>query len=109
MEGLLLFDIWVGDIELTTAVLLFSVVVLIPLQLLLCFKGKNGAVRLLPVTVLGLFTLLFLYLSVTARGWDGLGYMVLAIFGGIMLLACGVGWGIWAIIRRKERKKDFHG
>lgn len=47
-----MFDVWMGDIELTTAVLIFSVVVLLPIQLLLCFRVKSKAIRLLPVVLL---------------------------------------------------------
>ena len=44
-----MFDIWMGDIELTTFVLIFSIIVLLPVQLLLCFKVKNKVICLLPV------------------------------------------------------------
>ncbi len=98
-----MFDIWVGDIELTTLTLIFSLVVLLPVQLLLCFKIKSVAVRLLPVILLFIPALYFLVLSVTAAGWDSLGYLFLAIFAGFMMFVCGVGWMIWGITNRKKR------
>ena len=44
-----MFDIWIGDIELTTLVLIVSVIVILPLQVLLCFKARSLFVRLVPV------------------------------------------------------------
>lgn len=98
-----MFDVWMGDIELTTVVLIFSIVVLLSIQLLLCFKVKSRAIRLLPVIVLSILTIIFIVMSVAITGWDGLGYIFLAVFAGFMLLMCGVGWGIWAIIKHKKR------
>ena len=100
-----MFDVWMGDIELTTAVLIFSIVVLLPNQLFLCFKVKSRAIRLLPVILLSIPTIIFTVMSVAITGWDGLGYIFLAIFTGFMLLMCGVGWGIWAISKLIKKKK----
>ena len=94
-----MFDVWMGDLEFTTVILLFSVVVLLPVQLLLCFKAKRIAIRLLPVIVLTILTIIFTVMSIAITGWKGLGYILLAIFTGFMLLMCGIGWGIWAITR----------
>ena len=100
-----MFDVWMGDIELTTAVLIFSIVLLLPIQHLLCFKVKSIAIRLLPVILLSIPTIIFTVMSVAITGWDGLGYIFLAIFTGFMLLMCGVGWGIWAISKLIKKKK----
>ena len=101
-----MFDIWMGDIELTTAVLVFSIIVLLPIQLLLCFRIKSKVIRLLPIILLSIPTLIFIFMSTTTQGWDGLGYVFLAIFTGFMTLACGVAWGIWAIIKHKQKSTD---
>ena len=101
-----MFDVWMGDIELTTAVLIFSIVVLLPIQILLCFKVKSRAIRLLPVILLSIPTIIFVMMSVVITGWDGLGYIFLAIFTGFMLLMCGVGWGIWAITKSVKKRKN---
>ena len=100
-----MFDVWMGDIELTTAVLIFSLIVLLPIQLLLCFKVKSKAIRLLPIILLSIPTLIFIVMSTTTQGWDGLGYIFLAFFTGFMMLICGVGWGIWAISKLIKKKK----
>ena len=77
----------------------------LPVQLLLCFKAKSKAIRLLPVMVLSIATIIFAVMSVAITGWDGLGYVFLAIFTGFMLLMCGMGWGIWWIVKRKKQSK----
>ena len=92
-----MFDVWMGDVELTRLVLLFSLAILLPVQLLLCFKVKSRAIRLLPAILLAIPTLLFAVMSVSIAGWEGLGYLFLAIFTGFMLLICGIGWGIWGL------------
>ena len=99
-----MFDVWMGNVELTTVTLFLSATVLLPLQLLLCFKVKSKLVRLVPVCLLVLPTVLFAVLSAMATGWDALGYLFLALFAGFMLLLCGVGWGIWGMIRLIKRK-----
>ena len=100
-----MFDLWIGNIELTTPVLIFSIIVLLPIQLLLCFKVKNKAIRLLPIILLSIPTLIFVIMTTTTQGWDSLGYVFLAIFTGFMMLICGLAWGIWAIIKHKQKKK----
>jgi len=100
-----MFDVWTGDIELTTATLIFSIVVLLPIQLLLCFKVKSRAIRLLTNILLSMPTIIFVMMSVAITGWDGLGYIFLAIFTSFMMLMCGVGWGIWAISKFIKKKK----
>lgn len=100
-----MFDVWMGDVELTTFVLIFSIVVLLPVQLLLCFKVKSKAIRLLPVILLSIPTLFFIVMAIIATAWDNLVYIFLAIFAGFMLLMCGIGWSIWAITKLIRKKK----
>ena len=100
-----MFDIWLGDTELTTFVLVFSIVILLPVQLLLCFRVKRTVLRLLPSILLSVATLFFIVRAIAATGWDGLGYIFLAVFTGFMLLMCGFGWGIWWLIHRKKHRK----
>lgn len=44
-----MFDIWVGDINLTLLVLVFSIIIVFPVQLLLCFRAKSRWFRVAPV------------------------------------------------------------
>lgn len=102
-----MFDVWMGNIELTTAVLILSTVILFPVQLLLCFKVKSKVIRLLPVILLSVLTLIFIGMAITIPGWDGLGYVFLAIFTGFMMFMCGIAWSIWAIAKF-IKKKNAH-
>ena len=98
-----MFDVWLGEMELTTLTLLLSVFLLLPLQLLLCFKVRSRLLRPLPVILCSLLVGTFLLLALYTPGWDGLGYIFLALFAGFMLTSCGIGWLIWAILRKKKK------
>jgi len=48
-------------------------------------------------------------MAMIISGWDGIGYIFLAIFSGFMLLACGIAWGIWGdkqTYKKEEKIKD---
>lgn len=104
-----MFDIWFGDIELTTLTIIISIVIFLPVQLLLCFKVKNLVVRLTPIILLSVLSAVFIVLWLSTPGWDGLFYAFFAIFVGFMIFMCGVGWIIWAAAYglKKKRKRDF--
>ena len=72
-----MFDIWFGDVEITTVVLIVSVLLLLPTQLLLCFKVRNLLIRLLPAIELAVPTLVFTILYFISTGWDRIGYLFL--------------------------------
>ncbi len=97
-----MFDIWIGDVEITTLVLIFSVAVLLPIQLLLYFKVRSKAARLLPISVLFISAVV----SAAVMGWKSLGYVFLAIFTGFMSLICVIGWGIWAVVKLAKKKSN---
>ena len=101
-----MFDMWYGNIELTTLTLIISFVVILPVQLMLCLRVKSRTVRLLPVVILSSVTAILLVAALIVQGWEGLGYAIWAIFTGFMLFMCGVGWGIWRIANRKKQSKS---
>ncbi len=102
-----MFDIWFNNVEVTNIIMVLCAVLLLPVQLFLCFKIKSLFLRLLPVTTLGAVGGWFLILSICVSGWDGLGYTVLAIYAAMMLFACVLGWAVWGICmwRGKRRKQ----
>lgn len=100
-----MFDVWLGGVELTTAVLILSGIVLFSVQLLICFRVKRTAIRLLPVLLFSVPTLFFIAMAAVKSGWDSLGYIVLAVFAGVMTLSCGAAWAVWALIRLMQKKK----
>jgi hypothetical protein len=101
-----MFDVRLGGIQLTIFVIIFSALVLLPIQLLLCFKVRSRLIRLLPVMLLSVPVVIFAVLSYVVIGWDAIGYLFLAIFAGVMLAACGIGWGIWAIATLMKRRQS---
>ena len=92
-------DMWIRDIEVTTLIAITSVLVVLPIQLLLCFKVKPVFLRLLPSILLTGTTILLFAMMAASRDWDAIGYAVLGVFSGVLLIFSGIGWGIWAIVR----------
>ncbi len=90
------------DIRTDIFVLFLSIVVVL-FQLLLCFKAKKKTIRLIPVYLSSGVTIILTTLGLIFDGWDALGFFFLAICSAILLFFSGVGWGIWAIVRRMGR------
>lgn len=90
------------DIRTDVFVLLLSVILML-LQVLLCFKFKNRIIRLIPVCLTLMLTVIFVALGFIFDGWDALGFIFLAICSAVLLLCSGIGWGIWAIVRKKNK------
>lgn len=99
-----MFDTWFGEIELTTLVLLLTLLVILPVQIFLCFRVKNLFIRLLPVILLSGLILIYVTMGMAYSGWDTVGYTLLAILTGFMLLVCGLIWGVWAVMRFYRKK-----
>lgn len=99
-----MFDVWFGEIELTTLVLILTLFVLLPVQIYLCFRVRNLFARLLPVILLSGLILIYITMGMSDSGWDTVGYTLLAILTGFMLLACGIVWGVWAVMRFYRNK-----
>lgn len=100
-------DMWIRDIEVTTLIAITSVLVVLPIQLLLCFKVKPVFLRLLPSILLTGTTILLFAMMAASRDWDAIGYAVLGVFSGVLLIFSGIGWGIWAIVRCIRKKKNY--
>ena len=86
-----------------------SVFVVLPIQLLLCFKVKPVFLRLLPSILLTGTTILLFAMMAASRDWDAIGYAVLGVFSGVLLIFSGIGWGIWGLVAliRKRNKEQF--
>lgn len=93
---------WHLEIDLPTIVVFISVISTLIIQLLLCFKVKKIFIKLLPITLLIVLTIVFSICSASINGWDGLGYLFFALLSFGLILVCGVGWGVWAIIRKRN-------
>ena len=93
---------WYLEIDYTTIVVIVSVMATLILQLLLCFKAKKIFIKLLPIALLIVLTIVFTLCSATINGWDGLGYLFFALLSFGLILVCGLGWGAWAITRKRN-------
>ena len=98
-------DISIRDIAITTLIAVSSILIVFPLQLLLCFKTKKLLLRLLPSLLLTVTTVfLFIMIRVTTD-WDAFGYAILFVFSVVFLIFSGIAWGVWAIIKLIKKKK----
>lgn len=98
-------DVWIRDIEITTLIAISSVLIVLPIQLLLCFKVKKLVLRLLPSLVLTATTVFLFIRMRMATDWDAIGYAILGVFSGVLLVFSGIAWGVWAIIKLVKKKK----
>ena len=104
-----MFDVWIGDVELTTLTIIVAVAAILPIQLLLCFKVKNLLLRLIPSMLFAIVTISFFAMIFSSQDWDSIGYAILAMLAGILLLMTGVAWGLWGIVgcvRKNKKKKE---
>lgn len=99
-------DVWIRDIEITTLIAITSVLVVLPIQLLLCFKVKHVLSRLLPSILLTATTIFLFTMMATSKDWDAIGYAILGVFSGVLLIFSGIGWGIWALVAFIRKKKN---
>lgn len=98
-------DIWIRDLDFTTLIAVFSVLIVLPIQLLLCFKAKKLFLKLLPLFILTATTVFFFIMMKITTDWDAIGYAILFIFSGVLLIFSGIAWGVWAIIKLIKKKK----
>ena len=93
---------WYLELDFPTIVVFVSVIATLVLQLLLCFKAKKIFIKLLPIAFLIVSTIVFSICSATINGWDGLGYLFFALLSFVLIVVCGVAWGVWAIARKRN-------
>ena len=98
-----MMDLWLRDTWIMAATAA-AVLIVLPVQLLLCFKAKRLFFRLLPAALLAAAVIIFGAMMVFARDWSALLYVILAFFSGALLLFCGIAWGIWAIARLLKKE-----
>ena len=105
--------IHIGSFDIKTEIFVLLVsLLLLSIQLLLCFKAKRLWVRLIPF---GLFAgvAAILILGVFFRVYNGLVLFAYATDSGFLALVCACGWTIWWIIDslvafvRKSTKKQI--
>ena len=83
-----------------------STILVIAIQLALCFKAKKLLIKLLPTILSAAAAIVFCILAFTARDWSALVYIVFAFFAGVMLISSGIAWGIGAILKMKKMQRE---
>lgn len=88
------------EFDMPTMVVLFSIFLTSIVQLLLCFKAKKTLVKLLPVALLAVATIVLYIIAHNVGGWDALGYLFFVVLCFGLLVVCGLCWGAWALIKK---------
>ncbi len=93
----------IGGIDISVVVVAVALLIVFPVQLLLCFKVKNLSLRLVPtwLSTVALGTCFLMLL--TAEGWDNIAWLFFMIYSAIFLVASGFGWLVWFITRLLKR------
>ena len=91
------------EIDYTTVIILAYAICTLLLQLFLCFRAKRTCIKLLPVLLLIVSTIVFLICSASINGWDGFVYLFFAFLSCGLIIMCGVGWVIWKAVRKRKR------
>ena len=101
-------DLFARDTEI--ALLLAAAVVLVmAIQLLLCFKAKKTLVKLLPALLFAVVTVVFYVIAITAKDWEGFAYGMIAVCTAVLLFFSAVAWLIYAIVRLAKRRITLPG
>jgi hypothetical protein len=89
-------------------VLIFTIlsILIIAVQLLLCFKTKRVWLRLLPTILSGGVTVALFVLVRTATGWEAIGYLLLWLGAGLLFVVDLFAWILFAILRRLRKKEE---
>lgn len=100
-----MFEVLLGDMNPVGIILAIVAVIILPVQLLLCFKVKSFIIRLMPIIILVLAVVITIVTNLDVSGWDGLLFVFGVIYVAYVMLMCGIGWGIWAIVKRIKKKR----
>ena len=91
-------DLWARDTGIMLIITLPAVLVVLPMQLLLCFKARRRWVKRLPAILFAALTPALYAVALMVHDWSAFVYLILAVFSGVVLLFCGLAWGIYAIV-----------
>ncbi len=98
-----MFDIWLGDINFTVLIIIFSICVVFPIQLLICFKTKSLLSRIMLPIIFVIAAIIFYIIGATGTEWGYLIYVFFSIYAVGMAVICGLALAIWAIIRKTKK------
>ena len=97
-------DLKILEISSEVFLLIISTIILI-IQLLLCFKVSNKFIKIIPVILFTISTIIFSVLIFILDGWDSIGCLLLSIGSIFLIFVCGIGWLIWRFNMNLEKEK----
>ena len=104
-KGAKMFDAHIGGINLTGFIIIFSMVVVLPSQILLCFKVNSLFLRLVPIILSILLIMFSVVMYFVSTGWDLLIYILFGIYGVGLAFISAVGWGVSKVIKWKNKRQ----
>ena len=98
-----MFDVWLGDVNLTLAVLAISLAVVLPAQLLLCFYARRRILRLAPALFFAAAGAACAWRAAAGQGTERLGWLLLAIYAAVLLAVSLAAWAVSSVVRMMRR------
>ena len=95
-------DLFARDTEIAL-LLTAAIVLVIALQLFLCFKAKKLRMKLLPTCLFALAAVIFYVMAITAKDWSGFVFGILAVCLFALLFFSALAWLICALVRWIKR------
>lgn len=86
------------EMDSTTVFALILCAIFLLLQLLLCFKARTPFLKLMPIALLVISTIVFSIWSACIGGWDSLDLLFFALLSVGLFFVCCIGWAIWALV-----------
>ena len=91
-------DLFTRDTEIAL-LLTVAIILAMAIQLVLCFKAKKTAIKLLPTGLFAIAAVVCHVMAITAKDWSGFIYGILAVCLFALLFFCAVAWLIYAGFR----------
>ena len=94
-----MIDLYFFEIDTMVVIFAFAIVALL-IQLQLCFKARRTWVKMLPIILLAASMIVSAACSTWANEVENLVWFFLVFLSFVLIVACGIGWGLWAIAHK---------
>jgi len=98
-----MFDLFARDTELAVSIAASAILIILPIQLFLCFRVEKLLIKCLPTVLFAVAAVAFYTMAITAKDWGGFVYLILAVFSGVFLIFSGIAWAIFAVSKHSKR------